>query len=182
MSDQPTWYYVGSHGQIGPLTAEQIIELIQVNVVEPSTLVWNAGWSDWRPAKSAIEFENSFAAMASINPPPTPAPPAVPTYATPYHASPYNAVPMQTPPPCPYSPMFQGSVAPNKSRLLAGLLQLFVPGVGRMYLGHVNLGIMQLVAFILTCGLFYLWTVIDAIYIFAGGVKNDASGNPLQLV
>jgi TM2 domain-containing membrane protein YozV len=78
--------------------------------------------------------------------------------------------------------MLQGHLAPNKSRLLAGLLQLFVPGVGRMYLGQFTLGIVQLVAFILTCGFLYLWSFIDAIYIFAGGVKHDASGNPLQLI
>jgi TM2 domain-containing membrane protein YozV len=78
--------------------------------------------------------------------------------------------------------MLQGHLAPNKSRLLAGLLQLFVAGVGRMYLGQFTLGIVQLVAFIPTCGFLYLWSFIDAIYIFAGGVKHDASGNPLQLI
>ena len=43
----------------------------------------------------------------------------------------------------------------DKSKLVAGLLQLFLGGfgVGRFYLGYTNLGIAQIVVTLVTCGL-----------------------------
>lgn len=70
----------------------------------------------------------------------------------------------------------------DKSRLVAGLLSIFVGsfGVGRFYLGHVGIGIGQLAITILSCGMLgWIWPVIDAIFIFTGKV-TDAQGRPLR--
>ena len=71
---------------------------------------------------------------------------------------------------------------PNaKSKLLAGLLQLFLGscGVGRFYLGYVGIGIAQIAVTWLTCGIGGLWPFIDGILILTGNVKTDAKGNEL---
>lgn len=66
----------------------------------------------------------------------------------------------------------------SKSKLAAGLLALFVGGLGihNFYLGHNMKGILQL----LLCGtgISSIWAFIEAIMIFTGSI-NDANGNPL---
>ncbi|NNN21832.1 MAG: TM2 domain-containing protein, partial [Acidimicrobiales bacterium] len=65
----------------------------------------------------------------------------------------------------------------EKSKIVAGLLQLFLGGfgVGRFYLGYSGIGVAQL----LTCGGLGLWALIDAIMILTGSVK-DSNGLPLR--
>ena len=64
-----------------------------------------------------------------------------------------------------------------KSRLAAGLLNIFLPGVGRLYLGYVGIGVAQLLlAFI---GVGVIWSFIDGIIILVGSVLVDGKGNPL---
>lgn len=65
----------------------------------------------------------------------------------------------------------------DKQKLPAGLLQLLVPGVGRIYIGHTGIGIAQLVATFFCVGA--LWAFVDAIMILSGKV-NDAQGRPLR--
>jgi TM2 domain-containing membrane protein YozV len=70
----------------------------------------------------------------------------------------------------------------DKSRIVAGLLSIFLGGfgVGRFYLGHVGLGIAQLSITVLSCGMLgWIWPIIDAIFIFTGKV-TDAQGRPLR--
>lgn len=68
----------------------------------------------------------------------------------------------------------------DKTKLVAGLLQLLVPlGIGRMYMGDVGLGIAQLLVTVLTCGVGSLWPFIDGILILVGDPK-DATGRPLR--
>ncbi len=68
----------------------------------------------------------------------------------------------------------------DKQKLVAGLLQLLIPlGIGRMYAGHVALGVGQLVITILTCGIGSIWPFIDGIVILAGD-PTDADGRPLR--
>jgi len=74
-----------------------------------------------------------------------------------------------------------GEALSDKSKLVAGLLQLLIPlGIGRMYMGHVGLGVAQLVVTIFTCGIGGLWPFIDGIIILAGGNARDAQGRPLR--
>ena len=66
-----------------------------------------------------------------------------------------------------------------KSRIAAGLLNIFLPGIGRLYLGYTGIGIGQLV---LSClfGAGYIWSFIDGIFILTGSVDRDADGFPLK--
>jgi TM2 domain-containing membrane protein YozV len=68
----------------------------------------------------------------------------------------------------------------EKSKLVAGLLQIFLPfGAGRFYTGHTTIGIIQLVVCIVTCGAGSLWCLIDGILMLMGNVP-DSEGRPLR--
>jgi TM2 domain-containing membrane protein YozV len=131
-------------------------------------------------------------------PPPTPppygqAPPPQPEYQQPgyqqpgyppsgyppsgYPAGPYGASPqapygIHPPTGLPYS---------DKSKLVAGLLQIFLGGfgVGRFYLGDTKTAVWQIVVTVLTCGIGSLWGLIDGIIILATDSK-DMNGLPLR--
>lgn len=101
-------------------------------------------------------------------PPPTPygQPPAPYGFnpAAPYGVDPATGVPFS-----------------DKSKLVAGLLQILVPlGIGRMYMGHTGLGVAQLLVTIFTCGLGSLWPFIDGIIILAGSPR-DSQGRPMKM-
>jgi len=68
----------------------------------------------------------------------------------------------------------------DKSKLVAGLLNIFVAGVGRMYIGQVGLGVAQLLVTIFTCGIGALWPVIDGIIILTKDDAKDAQGRILK--
>jgi TM2 domain-containing membrane protein YozV len=128
------------------------------------------------------------------NPPPDP--PPDPT-------QPYGSVP---PPPPPPSPGYAGYTQPglpagaygvssqapyglhpvtgipysDKSKVVAGLLQIFLPfGIGRFYIGDNRTGVLQLVVTVLTCGIGSLWSLIDGIIMLATDSK-DAQGYMLR--
>lgn len=75
-----------------------------------------------------------------------------------------------------------------KSRLVAGLLGIFLGGLGihRFYLGYTTIGVVQVVLTVLlgifTFGLVGLWGFVEGIMIFAGAsyFRNDAKGIPLR--
>ncbi len=70
----------------------------------------------------------------------------------------------------------------DKSRLAAGLLGIFLGGLGihRFYLGYTTIGIIQIVVTIVTLGFGALWGFIEGIVILAGGINTDAKGLPLS--
>ena len=73
-----------------------------------------------------------------------------------------------------------GAPFSDKSKLVAGLLQILIPlGIGRMYAGQVGLGVAQLVVTLITCGLGSLWSIIDGILMLVG-TPTDAHGRPLR--
>lgn len=90
---------------------------------------------------------------------------------------------------------FTGEPLSDKSKLVAGLLQLIglfgILGIGRLYLGYTGLGIAQLVIGIfggliiglLTCGVGFLipvvWAIVDAVLILSDKVR-DPQGRPLR--
>jgi len=80
----------------------------------------------------------------------------------------------------PYTQFPLGMVKSNKSRVAAGLLQIFIPGVGRMYLGYAAYGVVQFVLSIATCGVLWLWSLIDGIIMLTGGLKLDGYGRVLD--
>ena len=66
-----------------------------------------------------------------------------------------------------------------KSKLVAGLLALFLGGLGihNFYLGFTGKGIAQI---LLSCtGISSIWALIEAIMIFTGKIDVDANGEPL---
>ncbi len=167
------WYYVGYYGQLGPLTLEQMEELVRDGVIEQDTFVWRAGLADWQRADARAEFASFFASIAPLSPPPPPIPvrgaqPAPPRYAPLGSANFEGWVPVHAMP------------KSDRSRLVAGILQLIVPGTGRMYLGYGAQGVLQL--FLTPCGMGigWIWSVIDGIVILSGGVKLDGYGRRLD--
>ncbi|WP_083665996.1 DUF1707 domain-containing protein [Saccharomonospora sp. CUA-673] len=68
----------------------------------------------------------------------------------------------------------------EKSKLVAGLLQLLLPfGVGRFYTGHTGVAVAQLFVTIVTLGMGAVWSFIDGIILLAsGGV--DGKGRRLR--
>ena len=69
------------------------------------------------------------------------------------------------------------TVRSDRNRALAGVLQLFLPGVGRIYLGYAAYGVLQL--FFSVCAIGIIWSIIDGIIILTGGVKMDGYGRQL---
>lgn len=97
--------------------------------------------------------------------PPHPGPPVYGGHdpAAPFGREPYSGVP--------YS---------DKQKLVAGLLQLFLPfGIGRFYAGHTGLAVAQLLVTFLTFGLGAIWSFVDGIVILAGSPR-DPAGRPLR--
>jgi hypothetical protein len=105
--------------------------------------------------------------MSSQYPPPPHAPP--PPYIPPgayYDASaPFGRHP------------FTGEPLSDKSKITAGLLELLVgfAGAGRWYLGDTGIAVAQL----LTCGGLGVWSLVDAIMMLTGNVR-DKYGRPLR--
>ena len=69
----------------------------------------------------------------------------------------------------------------DKSKVTAGLLQILLGGfgVGRFYLGYTNIGVLQLVVSVVTCGIGAIWPLIDGIMILMGNVP-DPQGRKLR--
>ena len=86
----------------------------------------------------------------------------------------------QAAPPVP--PLVQ-AYDPRKSKLVAGLLGIFLGGLGvhRFYLGYTGIGIAQIVVTLVTCGVGVVWGLIEGILILAGSsITTDANGQPLK--
>jgi TM2 domain-containing membrane protein YozV len=66
----------------------------------------------------------------------------------------------------------------NKSKIIAGVLQLLVGGVGagRWYTGHTGMAVAQL----LTCGGLGIWALVDGILFLVKDDRTDAQGRPLR--
>ena len=179
--DAAEWYYVGHYGQLGPLTLDQVSELAQDGVIAVDTYVWKQGMSDWRQAREVIELREDLASgIPEVSPPPTPnlSPPTARSWQA--------QSPLSAPPRTERFPMSQnawqtvGIAAPlsDKNRTVAGLLN-FLPGFGRFYLGYAAHGALQLFTAMM-CGVGFIWSIIDGIYILAGGVKFDGYGRRLE--
>lgn len=75
----------------------------------------------------------------------------------------------------------ESSFTEAKSRVAAGLLQIFLAafGAGRFYLGYTHIAIMQIFLNFITGGTAIIWPIIDGILILCGKPQTDAHGKPL---
>lgn len=169
------WYYIGHYGQLGPLTREQIDELIDGGVISRETYVWREGMSDWVVAQFCSELTMSFAS-STVNQTPPPSPTTRP--AAPPSYSPGASYPSPPTTPIPQGYTGLSTLKSDKNRVLGGILQLIVPGLGRIYLGYSAIGVLQLV--LSACGVGVIWAWIDAIIILSGGVSLDGYGRQLN--
>ncbi|MBQ0828552.1 TM2 domain-containing protein [Streptomyces tagetis] len=83
-----------------------------------------------------------------------------------------------TNPAAPFGHDPQGRPYSDKSKIVAGILQLFLGtlGIGRFYVGSVGVGIAQL----LTCGGLGLWALIDGIMFLVSNDRTDSQGRVLR--
>ena len=110
-------------------------------------------------------------------------------YEPPYQPPPYGQTPLYGRPPTPYGfnpaapygvDPLTGAAYSDKSKLVAGLLQILIPiGIGRFYIGDNRTGVIQLVVTLVTCGIGALWPFIDGIIMLATDSK-DANGYMLR--
>ena len=68
----------------------------------------------------------------------------------------------------------------QKSRLVAGLLGIFLGGFGihNFYLGFTTRGIIQIIVTLATCTIGGLWGFIEGILILCKAINTDAEGRP----
>jgi hypothetical protein len=169
------WFYIGHYGQLGPLTREQLEELIEGGVVAADTYVWRAGMTDWIPAEKVPEFSQVFRRSGVAVPPPPPGTPRpVPPQHTPLTSRPAVQPSLYS---TSHAPVYS-AVQSDKSKMAGGILQLLIPGIGRIYLGYLAIGVLQLV--LTPCGVGLIWSWIDGVVILSGGVKLDGYGRQLN--
>jgi TM2 domain-containing membrane protein YozV len=195
------WYYVGHYGQLGPLTLEDVESLIHDEVILRDTMVWKPGMANWQPAIQMVDLAALFIPANPTTPPafiPGHTPPGMPPGSPPpfmppvasaefpsgASASNFGAAPNWNAPGYGYpAPTYvqvhnYSNGMSDRSRVLAGILQLLIPGVGRMYLGYSAIGVIQLL--LSPCGVGVVWSFIDGIIILAGGVRLDGYGRTLN--
>jgi TM2 domain-containing membrane protein YozV len=140
------------------------MDLAACGVIGSDTFVWCQGMTDWKRAGEVSEFR--LKVPAATPPPFAQAPPSSPNYPQMYPREFAQLIPSK-----PKSP---------HSRVASGVLNILLPGVGRMYLGFTGVGVLQLVTTICSGGLLYIWPLIDGILMLAGSVREDALGRQLE--
>ena len=180
------WYYIGHYGQLGPLTREQVDELIASSVIERDTYVWRVGMAQWQQAGAIQDLALTFRSNATFGDPPPPPPPnfskgpGVQTGAPSQNPFAAAAPPVQ---PTQFISNYNyayPALRSDKSRVAAGILQIIFPGIGRMYLGYMAIGVLQLLLTICSFGVLHIWSIIDGIIILSGGLNMDGYGRQLK--
>lgn len=105
-------------------------------------------------------------------------PGAAPGYGYPPQGGAYPPGTYTGDPSAPYGYDPYGRPYSDKSKVVAGLLTIFLGGfgVGRFYTGHTGLALGQL----FTCGGCGIWSLIDGIMVLAGSDATDAQGRVLR--
>ena len=180
LSPPAEWFYVGFYGQLGPLTQDQMEELVRDGVIERDTYVWKAGMDQWAVAGAVSPFSISFVAKAAHTPPPVPT--GTPPVFKPHEPSIPHLPPVATGTSLAYMSYDQAFLdqslpRSDKNRVVAGVLQILLPGVGRMYLGYGAIGVLQFLLW--PCFAGWVWSVVDGIMILTGSMKLDGYGRRL---
>ena len=73
-------------------------------------------------------------------------------------------------------------LAPQKDKLVAGILGIVIGGLGihRFYLGYIGIGIAQIIVTLITFGVGGIWGFIEGILILVQDDWTDAQGRPLK--
>jgi TM2 domain-containing membrane protein YozV len=174
------WYYVGHYGQLGPLTLDQMMELVQDGVIDADTYVWRPSMSDWLRAAGVPQLAPHLVSGSIYSDVPVATPPPLPSarLQTTLTPSVQNLGTTSLYGPTNWSMLEAQMPKSDKSRIVAGLLN-FIPGVGRIYLGYMVHGFLQMfLAF--ACGIGWPWSIIDGIVMLCGGVKYDGYGRKLD--
>jgi hypothetical protein len=80
-------------------------------------------------------------------------------------------------PSAPYGYDPYGRPYSHKSKVVAGLLNILLGlGIGRLYAGHIGIGLAQL----FTCGGLWVWSFVDGILFLTSNDRTDAEGRPLR--
>ena len=71
---------------------------------------------------------------------------------------------------------------PVKSRKFAAALSILLggAGVGRFYLGHYKIGVLQIIATVATLGFGVVWGFIEGVLLLMNRIIKDAKGRPLK--
>jgi hypothetical protein len=140
-------------------------------------------------ARTAADLDRLFDDLPRPVPPPAPdrfaLPPTMvhPFPGAPGYGSGYPVPQPMVPGVDPHAPFGRepvtGQPYSDKSKVVAGVLQLFLPfGVGRLYAGHTAIGIAQMLLTVFF-GIGLVWAFIDGIVILAGR-PTDPYGRPLH--
>ncbi len=84
------------------------------------------------------------------------------------------------------APAFQAPPVEQKSKMVAGLLGIFVGafGIHNFYLGNKKTAIIQLLITVLSCFTLAIvseiWGLVEGIQILTGNIATDANGIPLK--
>ncbi len=161
MSD---WYYQGQYGQVGPITTDQVKELADLGGITGTTYMWRDGLADWIRAVQIPEVKSMLPVLPPAPPSFDPAPP--PSFSA--FSSPQPHFPQD---------QLASPFRSRKSRFLAAILNLMIPGVGRLYLGYLEVGLLQFCLAFVGVGIFWSW--FDGITMLFGAVKFDGEGKVL---
>lgn len=114
---------------------------------------------------------------SAVPPPPAPGYPPPPAFPP----GGYNPQAVYGYPPdagAPFGRDMYGRPLSDKSKLVAGLLQILLGGlgIGRFYTGDTGLAVGQLLVTLFTCGLGGIWGLVDGILILVKDDWTDARG------
>lgn len=142
------WYLVYNNQQIGPMSAQQ---LLSYNI-NPDTLVWRKGMTEWAPVYTLPEL------MQLINNRGPVPPSARPTYNPGSGASGGPGCP-------PVPPYGQPGVNSGKDKIAAGLLAIFLGGLGiqYFYVGKTTGGLLTILLSFVTCGIWSFLMLVQGI-------------------
>ena len=111
------WYYASNRQQLGPVSQDELIELVRSGKIQPTDLVWNASMTSWQPFKEVLEVPAAESTATTATDPapayPEPAPSVEPHGQPPAQASatPEAVVPQAAAPAAPASE--NGDTVPN---------------------------------------------------------------------
>ena len=138
------WYIIYNGQQVGPLSKNDLLNY----GLTPDSMVWANGMPDWTRAGSCPDLADLFAAPN-------------PGYGN--NAAPGYSVPPQQP----YAPYgCKPTPYPDKSKIAAGLLAIFLGGLGihYFYLGKTSAGLICLLLTLCSCGVWEFLTFAQGIY------------------